>query len=343
MNFKSDNASGVSPEIIAALQSLGDGYASPYGDDELTERLNKRFIDIFENDQLSSFPIVSGTAANALSLSVMSPPYGSVYCHRHAHINTDECGAPEFFTGGAKLVALDGVEGKLHAPDLEKVLAEAGRGVVHRSQPSVVSLSQTTEHGTFYSCEEIAAIADVTHFYGCKLHMDGARFANAVVGSCESAANNSWKSGVDVLSFGASKNGVMSAEAVLFFDAELAESFPYRCKRAGHLVSKMRFLSIQLLAYLDDSLWIKNALHANAMTSSLYEGLAEVAGVNFVYPVQANEIFVILPNQVTVDLRENGFEFYDWPAGGEGCIRLVTSFMTKSEDVERFVDVACKA
>lgn len=336
MNFCSDNVTGVSPEIMAALAAANEGAAMPYGQDECSQRLSAQFSELFETD-VAVFPVATGSAANALALSVMTPPFGAIYCHAESHINVDECGAPEFYTGGAKLVTLPG-DGKIRAADLAMTLAKAGAGVVHHVQPAAVSLTQATEAGTVYSTDEVQQIAEVTHTHDLKLHMDGARFANAVVSLGCTPADITWRAGVDVLSFGATKNGAMAAEAVVFFNRDLADTFSYRRKRSGHLFSKMRFLSAQLEAYITDDLWLRNAAHANQMAAKLAEGLASLPEVKLCYPVEANEIFIELPTHVIQGLLDDGFQFYRWEGEASTTIRLVTAFNTKVEFVMALVE-----
>ncbi len=339
MNFCSDNVPGVAPEIMAALIAANQGSAMPYGNDECTQGLDALFLELFETDVVV-FPVATGSAANALALSVMTPPYGAIYCHAQSHINLDECGAPEFYTGGAKLVTLPGADRKIQVTDLAAALDRAGTGVVHRVQPAAVSLSQASEAGTVYSIDEITQIASITHDRGLHLHMDGARFANAIVSLGCTPAEMTWKAGVDVLSFGATKNGAMAAEAVVFFNRDLAQTFGYRRKRSGHLVSKMRFLSVQLEAYIADHLWLRNAAIANQMALKLARGLAVLPGAKLCYPIQANEIFIELPERAIAGLLAEGFQFYR-PAGENSTIiRLVTAFNTKEEDVTAFLEAA---
>ncbi|MEG3845868.1 low specificity L-threonine aldolase [Microcoleus sp. herbarium19] len=329
MNFCSDNATGISPEIMAAIAAANCGAAMPYGDDEYTQCLQVKFSDLFETS-VTVFPVATGSAANALGLGVVTPPYGAVYCHAESHINLDECGAPEFFTGGAKLVTLTGDRAKIKAETLGQMLDKAGAGVVHHVQPAAVSITQTTEAGTVYNPAEISQISEVVRSHNLYLHMDGARFANAVASLGCSPADITWRAGVDILSFGATKNGAMAAEAVVFFNRELAKTFPFYRKRSGHLFSKMRFLSAQLEAYITDDLWLKNAAHANNMAAKLAAGLAGVETVKFCHPVEANEIFMQLPESVIAAVLAEGFQFYRW----DKCtVRLVTAFNTKEEDV----------
>ncbi|MBE9186316.1 low specificity L-threonine aldolase [Microcoleus sp. LEGE 07076] len=329
MNFCSDNATGVSPEIMAAIGAANCGAVMSYGDDEYTQRLQVKFSDLFETS-VTVFPVATGSAANALALAVMTPPYGAVYCHAESHINLDECGAPEFFTGGAKLVTVTGARSKIEADTLAKIIDRAGAGVVHHVQPAAVSITQATEAGTLYHPAEIARISEVVRAHNLHLHMDGARFANAVVSLGCSPADITWRAGVDILSFGATKNGAMAAEAVVFFNQELAKNFPFYRKRSGHLFSKMRFLSSQLEAYITDDLWLKNAANANNMAAQIAAGLAGVEKVKFCHAVEANEIFIQLPESVITSVLAEGFMFYRWD---ECTVRLVTAFNTREQDV----------
>jgi threonine aldolase len=338
-DFRSDNVAGAHPAILAALERANAGTASSYGEDDISRGLEARFRDLFETD-CAVFPVATGTAANALALASLAPPWGAIYCHREAHIAEDECGAPEFFTGGAKLVLLDGAHAKLDAASLAAVLAGAGRGVQHRVQPAAVSISQASERGALYRPAEIAALAAAARAHGVALHMDGARFANAVAALGCAPADIAWRAGVEALSFGATKNGALAAEAVVFFRREAAEAFGYRRKRAGHLFSKMRFLSAQLAAYLDGGLWLANARHANAMARRLAEGLKAVPGAHLADPVEANEVFVALPEAVVAGLEAAGFRFHRWEGEGGGLVRLVTAFNTAPEAVDALVAAA---
>lgn len=337
-NFASDNVTAMAPEILAALAAANEGPAMPYGEDPVTERVRACFNDLFETETLV-FPVATGTAANVLGLSLMAPPYGAVYCHRDAHIVVDECGAPEFYTGGAKLVTLEGAEGKLSATALSDAIG--GAGVVHHVQPAAISLTQATEVGTLYQPDEVSAIAEVARANKLGLHMDGARFANAIAALDCSPAEMTWKAGVDVLAFGATKNGAMAAEAVVIFKPELAGEFGFRRKRGGHLFSKGRFLSAQLEGYLADDLWLRHARHANALAARMAEGLSSLPGFTLHHPVEANMLFLSLPEPVIHGLKAAGFMFYDWTtpatAAGKREIRLVTAFNTTAEDVAAFV------
>jgi threonine aldolase len=337
MNFCSDNVTGVSPEILEALAAANGAAAPSYGADAVTERLTRRFAEVFERD-VTVFPVATGTAANALALATLTPPYGVIYGHGEAHFQVDECGAPEFYTGGAKLTVLAGEHAKITPAAL--TAAVTGKGVVHHSQPATVSLTQATEAGAVYGVDEIGAIAEVCGRHGLAFHVDGARFANAVAALNRSPADLTWRAGVEVLSFGATKNGAMAAEAVVFFDPAKARDFEFRRKRGGHLFSKMRFLSAQLDAYLADDLWLRNARHANRAAARLAEGLAGIPGARLRHPVQANEIFVELPEPVIRGLFAAGFLFHRWGGETETCVRLVTAFDTAPADVESFLATA---
>lgn len=339
INFASDNVTGVAPEIMAALNAANEGSATSYGEDNYTQRLEAQFNELFETE-VTVFPVATGTAANALALSVMTPPFGAIYCLAESHINADECGAPEFYTGGAKLVTLPSLEGKIQATDLSAVLARSGAGVVHHVQPAVVSITQATEAGTVYKPEEIHALAKVAKSHNLYLHVDGARFANAVASVGCAPADLTWRVGVDVLCFGATKNGAMAAEAVVFFNHALAQTFAYRRKRSGHLFSKMRFLSAQLLAYINNDVWLNNADHANRMAQKLVNGLVGLPGVKLCYPVEANEIFIQLPEALISYLLANGFYFYRWGDEEATTVRLVTAFNTHEADVVALIDAA---
>jgi threonine aldolase len=341
MNFSSDNAYGAWPEIIAALTKAGEGAAPSYGEDALTAKVRERLSSIFAC-KLAAFPVISGTAANALALATFVPPHGAIFCNAESHIAVDECGAPEFFTHGAKLVTLPGAGAKVTPDVLERGLAHFHKGFVHHAQPAALSITQPTELGTVYTPAEIAALCSLAHAHGMKVHMDGARFANALVHLSVSPAEVTWRAGVDALSFGATKNGAVGAEAVVFFHPDEVKDFEYRRKKSGHLLSKMRFVSAQLDTYLAGGAWLEHAARANALAQRLAEGLSRVAEARLAYPVEANTVFVSLPDALVKRLRDGGAAFYDWAsqAGGRTLIRLVTSFATPEEAVERFVKLA---
>lgn len=336
MHFASDNTAGAHPQVLKALVAANSAPVSAYGDDPYTAQLTERLREIFEHDSLVAFPIATGSAGNALALATLMPPWGAVYCHELAHINQDECAAPEVANPGIKLIATQGEGGKL-AP--ETILPNIkGRGFVHAAQPSAVSLTNLTEVGTTYSQSELAALGDFCRDQGLKLHLDGARFANALVGTNMSPADMTWRAGVDALTFGATKNGCLAAEAVIFFDPAYAEEFAFRRKRAGHLFSKMRTLSAQLLGYLDQDLWLQQAKHANTMAQRLAKGL-KAAGCTPYFEVQGNMIFAPIPLKTQDRLQEAGAVFYPGrlPETDGTDVRLVTAWSTTEADVDRFV------
>ncbi len=349
MNFSSDNASGASPSVLAAIVAANEGTAAPYGADDWTLRAEAALSERFERD-CAVFLTATGTAANALALAALCPPWGAIFCHQDAHIANDECGAPEFFSAGAKLVGLPGARGKIDAATFAAALRAYPRGVVKQAQPAVLSLTQATESGTLYSIAEIEALCAMAHAAGIATHMDGARFANALVALEASPARMTWRAGLDALSFGATKNGTLCCEAVVFFDRAKAADFLFRRKRAGHTLSKGRFLGAQMLAYLDDDRWLSCARHANAMAQRLAEGLAGARGARVPHGCEANEVFVILPKRVDTALRAAGARYYDWGARGldgvdrlgvdEMQARLVASFATTPDEVDCFVAVA---
>ena len=337
--FASDNVTSACPEVLNAVVEANSGDAVSYGEDEWSQRLRSRFAEVFET-AVSVFPVVTGTASNALALAALTPPYGKIYCHALSHINTDECGAPEFFTGGAKLIPLEGRDGKFSAQDVDQAIRGAGN--VHAAQPACVSITQASEAGTVYQPEEIAAIAEAAHAHGLAVHMDGARFTNALVALDASPAEMTWQVGIDVLSFGGTKNGCLAAEAVVFFKPELAETMPFRHKRAGQLLSKMRFISAQLEAYLTDDLWLRNARHANAMAKRLREGLARIDGMGLPFPTQSNEVFAHLPRPAIDRLKAEGFGVSEEELDGAAPPRFVTAWNTKPEDIDRLIRVLAK-
>lgn len=350
MHFASDNASGASPRIMEALVAANAGHAMPYGADDFTRLAEKKLCEVFERD-CAVFLTPTGTAANALALAAFSPPYGAVFCHENAHVMDDECGAPEFFAGGAKLVGIAGKLGKIDPAGLSAKLAAYPRGLVKQVQPAVLSISQASESGTVYKPSEISRLAALAHEKGVAVHMDGARFANALVALGCSPAEMSWKAGVDVLSFGATKNGAVMCEAVIFFDRDRAADFLFLRKRGGHTLSKGRYLGAQMCAYLEDGHWLELAAKANGQAKKLAAGLTRIPGVRLGWPRQINELFAVLPGAVNKSLRAAGAQYYDWggrglPQGarslgkGEMLARMVTSWATSDEDVARFLDIA---
>jgi threonine aldolase len=351
MDFTSDNASGASAKIMRAVMTANSGVAAAYGSDEYTRRAQAELGDLFER-RVEAFLVTTGTAANALALAAIAPPWGAIFAHEDAHVIEDECGAPEMFTAGAKLVGIGGRDGKLTPTALNATLARFPRGLVKQTQPAALSLSQATECGTVYDCSEIAALAALAHAHGMQVHMDGARFCNALVGLGCTAAEMSWKAGVDVLSFGTTKNGTMACEAVIFFGAA-ASDFAYRRKRAGQTISKGRFLGAQMAAYLDGSHWRDLAQRANASAARLAAKLAAVSHVSLVWPTQINEVFAIWPRATDVALKQAGARYHEWSArclsepfpaeDNTVFVRLVTSFATQDEEVDRLVAIVERA
>ena len=338
VNFASDNSAPVAPKILAALQKANAGPMPSYGNDPLTKGVEEKLKEIFECD-LRAFPVATGTAANVLGLSVMTPPYGAIYCHRLAHIENDECGAPEFYTHGAKLVKFDGDGGKLQAAELDAALKSSGAGNVHHVQPAVIDLTQATESGTAYRPAEIAEIGLIAQKYDLGLHMDGARFANALSFLGCDPADITWRAGVDILSLGATKNGAMGAEAVIFFNLEKAREFEFRRKRGAHLFSKMRYLSAQLDAYLTEGLWLDLAGHANRMAREVAKGISAIPGAKVLYPVEANMIFARLPEVSLECLAVSDILYYRNGEDSAGEVRLVTSWNTSEQDVDHLLKV----
>ena len=334
VKFASDNVTGACPEVLDAILKANDGDRTPYGNDEISKNLQDKFSEIFEKEVMV-FPTSSGTAANALALSTMTPSFGNIYCHKLSHINVDECGAPEFYTGGAKLVNLNGIDGKITAEELDKSIT--GKGIVHHTQPSSVSITQLCETGEAYKLDEIKRISEITHKHNLNMHMDGARFANALVSLDCSPAEMTWKSGIDVLSFGATKNGCIAAEAIIFFKPELVGNLAFLMKRAGHLLSKMSFVSAQLDAYISNNVWLKNAKHANAMGKKLSEGLNRHKNIELTYPTDANEIFVKIPKDIIDQLNSEGYTINDDEWDGN-AVRLVTAWNTDSSDIDTFLN-----
>jgi threonine aldolase len=349
MQFGSDNRTGASPKVLEKLLEANAGYAHGYGDDAWTKAATTKLEEVFEC-KLEAFFVTTGTAANVLALSCLVQPWEIILCHTRAHILTDEATAPEFFTSGARVTGLGIGSGKLTPEHLYSYIAHEGKDSPHSPQARVVSLTQANENGLVYSTSEVAAISETAKAHGLRVHMDGARFANAVVSSGSTPAELTWKAGVDVLCLGATKNGTLLAEAVIFFDNKDAAHFSYRRKRGGHLVSKGRFLGAQLLAWLEDNHWLDLARHANASALNLSESLAQISDVSIVWPTQANEVFAVMPKSMVKRLRTRGAEFYEWPItalpagvvqGDEQVlVRLVTSFMTTHEDVRAFIEVA---
>ena len=331
MNFRSDNILGCPPLILEALARANGAPVHPYGNDPTTARLNPLLSDIFEHE-VFVFPVSSGTAANGLSLATVTPPWGAIFCHSLAHIAREEWCAAEFFTGGARLINVSGDHAKMSPSSLEKQIRES----FNAAKPSTLSVTQTTEAGTVHSLDEIRALVDVARRHSLKVQMDGARFTNALVSLGCSPADMSWRLGVDALALGATKNGTLTAEAVVVFRKELADELAHRRKRAGQVSSKMRFLSAQLEAYFTNDLWLTNARAANRAGKRLADGLI-AAGVELAVPTHANLVFPKLATSTVAALRAAGFEFLDWPWLGDDVVRLVCGFSTPDESVDRLI------
>ena len=316
-DFRSDNTLGASPEILEAIARASAGSMTSYGNDEITARVRKQCSDLFQRE-VDVFPVLTGTAGNALAISSMTPPWGAVFCHEDAHVQRDELGAVEFFSGGAKLITIAGAGGKLHPPDLERSIEEI-RNSKKTAVPACLSLTNATEAGTVYTNDEIWALGEVARGNGLRVHLDGARFANAVVSGSNAI------DGIDILTFGASKNGTLAGDLIVVFNRSLSEELSLRWHRAGQRLSKMRFLSAQLEAYLANDLWLRNARHANAMARRLRDAIED--SVEIVYPVEANIVFVRCAPPA-------GFLFSDWPIFGPDAHRIVMGFNSSEQDVD---------
>lgn len=335
MDFRSDLVAPAHPAILDAVVAANRGMFAPYGADPFTRDMQDRFDALFERP-VALFPVLTGTAGNALSLAALVPPYGAVYCHEQAHIFTSECGAIEFATAGARLVPLAGPDGKLDAATLDEALARAGKGNPMRVQPAALSLTQATELGTVYTPEETAALSAVARRHGLRIQMDGARFANAAAALARSPADLTWRVGVDLLVFGSTKNGTLGAELVVAFDPVLAEDLRFRWKRAGHLPSKARYLSAQLAAYVSDGLWLELAGRSNRGARRIADAL-RARDVAPACPVEVNEVFVRLAEPVLQRLTDAGVGFHRWDGT---LIRLVTNWCTTDEECDRLVELA---
>jgi threonine aldolase len=340
VSFASDNTSGAAPEIAAALARANEARSVPgYGADPITRGLAAKFSRLFERD-VAVFPVATGTAANVLGLSLAAPPFGGIFCLDSAHVYDDECGAAELYTGGARMVPLPGADGKLTAPALAKALTLYKPDNFHRVKASAVTITQISEFGRVYTPGEVARLGKVAKRQGLALHMDGARFANAVAALGCRPADITWRAGVDILSFGGTKNGCFAAEAVVVFDKARAATMPYRRKRGGHLLSKMRFLSAQLDAYIEKGLWLDLARHANAMMRRLALGLARIPDIELEHAPRANLVFFNMPTPMVRALEKAGFAFYHWGNAQWRTGRFVTAFNTDAADVDRLIAAA---
>ncbi|HUT50859.1 MAG TPA: low specificity L-threonine aldolase [Alphaproteobacteria bacterium] len=342
MNFGSDNMAPAAPEILAALSATNAGMAAAYGTDDVTKRLEAQFSALFET-RVQVFPMITGGAANSISLAALTRPWSAVYCHAESHVNTDECGGPEFYTDGAKLIPLPGDGAKIAPETLAEALKTAWIGSVHSVQPAALSLTQQSECGTVYAPDEVAALTKIARDYAMAVHMDGARFANAVAHLGCAPADITWRAGVDLLSFGATKNGALGAEAIIAFRDGLAEEIEFRRKRAGHLLSKMRFVSAQLEAYIADGLWLRLAGQANAMASRLSDGLAALPGIKRPWPTQGNEVFVTMPEALIQALLAEGAIFYRWgDRNASRTVRMVAGWHTSAAEVDALIEAAAR-
>ena len=333
IELRSDNSAGVAPEIMAAIAAANTGSAMAYGADAVTARLESVVRDVFEHPSARVFPVTSGTAANALALSSLCPPWGSVLCHESAHILNSECGATSLLGGGAIMRGVPGDDHRMHPATLERALDATRWGDPHHSQPAVLSLTQPTDMGTIYSVQEITALASTAHERGLRVHVDGARIANAITALGCTPAQLTWQAGVDVVSLGATKNGALSAEAIVVFDNDAADELVYRTKRSGHVTSKMRFQSAQLIAYLTDALWLRLAAHSNRQMQRLAAGL-EGEGVRFANRADVNMLFAHIDDDAATRLEAESLLFYRI---GPGLVRFVTSWQTTDHEIDQVV------
>jgi len=347
MHFTSDNTSPAHPKVLEAMIRANDGYALSYGTDAIMDRVRMQVREMFEAPEAAVYLVATGTAANALILATLSQPWQAIYCHRNSHIEEDECGAPEFFTGGSKLVLVDGDHARMTAKGLQNAISFTGRAGVHNVQKGMLSLTNSTENGAVYSPAKIAELTAIAKAHGIPVHMDGARFANALVSADCTPAEMTWKVGVDALSFGGTKNGLMGVECVVFFDPGKAWEFELRRKRSGHLFSKHRYLSAQMSAYLENDLWRDLALSANAMAKRLSDGISQIEGAALVHPTEANGVFASWPRAGHRRARAAGAGYYLWPGhqsldGADDepiSARLMCSWSTTAEDVDQLLSI----
>lgn len=344
MFFASDNWAGAHPRIAERLHASAAGFSRAYGDGDLDQAVYARFSEIFERE-VAVFFVATGTAANSLALAAYNRPGGISFGHRESHIIEDECGAPEYFTGGSRLHAIDGALGRMDVRTLERAVDRFAPEFVHAGRPMAISMTQSTEVGTVYGLDEIKAISAIARQYSLPLHMDGARFANALVSLDTTPAEMTWKRGVDIVSFGGTKNGCWCAEAVVLFDLDRAKEMAFLRKRAAQLFSKSRFISAQFDAYFDGGLWLDTARHANEMTAELAATIASSPVARLAWQPQANEVFAVIKTDVAKKALAAGAAFYDWhaPAGFDGQLgedetlyRFVTSFATTADEIGRF-------
>lgn len=330
--FASDNYAGICPEAWQAMQEANIGFASSYGDDQWTARACASIRDIFETD-CEVFFVFNGTAANSLALASLCRSYHSIICHENAHVETDECGAAEFFSNGTKILLVGGENGKVNPDEIEHAVNK--RSDIHYPKPKVISITQSTELGTVYKPDEIGALGELAKRHDLRLHMDGARFANAVAALDIAPKDITWKAGVDVLCFGGTKNGMAVSEAVVFFNKGLADEFDYRCKQAGQLASKMRFLSAPWTGMLESGAWLKNAAHANRCAAVLEARLSQIPGISVKFPREANALFIEMPPLMAAQLKDLGWKFYTFI--GAGGARIICSWETTGEEIDTLV------
>lgn len=333
IDFRSDNTGRAAPELIEALAAANTGTALGYGGDETTAALQKRFADLFEIP-VRVYPVATGTAANALALAAIANPFGAVYCAREAHIDTSECNATSFFSGGAKMVHVAGTDGKIAPEALDATVANAGIGQTHKSQPAAINIVQATDMGAVYSVDEVAAIGRVARARGLNLHMDGARFANAVARLGCTPAEITWRAGVDILSFGVTKNGGLMADAIVVFSKDTATAISYHLRRAGQVWSKMRFASAQIAAYVEDDLWLRLARQSNDATAKIAAGIGAIPGVRLLAPVQANELFVEMSASGLDALAHDGILYY---RRGPRLARFVCRWDTTAAEIDALI------
>ncbi|MEM9429528.1 MAG: beta-eliminating lyase-related protein [Pseudomonadota bacterium] len=345
MWFTSDNAAPAHPAVLEALAAANTGFSGSYGADDVSERVVARIRDIFEAPEAAVLLVATGTAANAIALACLCPPWATVYAHKSAHAEVDECGAPEFYTGGAKITLLDGADAKIDPDALEAALARTGATGVHNVQRGALTLTNSTEAGAVYSVEEIRTLVGLAKAQGCPVHLDGARFGNAVAALGCTPAEMTWKAGIDAVSFGGTKNGLMGVEAIILFDPSRAWEAALRRKRGGHLFSKHRFLAAQMDAYLDGDLWLELAARANARAARLSQGLLQAPNTHLCHPTEANAVFAAYSRRAHRAAMEAGAHYYLWPSdqsmdGPDDAVlsaRLMCSWTTTEEDVDRLI------
>ncbi len=347
MFFASDNSGPAAPQIIDAVVAENTGYAPAYGNDPTMQSVIDSVREVFEAPEAAVYLVATGTAANALAIATVTSPWQTVFCHEHAHVEEDECGAPEFYAGGMKLTTVGGPDGKIAPELLKESIGRTGCLGVHGVQIGTLSVTNVTERGTVYSPQDIQALSGIARDHGMRCHLDGARIANAIVASGCTPAEATWKSGIDVLILGGTKNGLLGVEAVVLFDPELAWEFELRRKRGGHLFSKHRFLSAQMKAYLEDSLWLDLARRANAAAARLADGLSGISSAHFVHPVEANMIFAGWPRSGHERAQSAGAQYYPWPPHQKPSgrpdevltARLVCNWSTTDDDIDRFLEL----